>query len=518
MKKSAPPKSTVKPAALIVPQLKPRTRSAADAWLERQNPLTRLSMRAAQQIYDTARNGNYARLQYIYAEIEKTDPTLLICVERRLSALGGLGWRVITTDDTPLAKAQKERLQDLLENAENLSAAIEHLGLAFFRGHSFAAPYMKDGRLAFELPPSWEFNFDPFDRQWYHNPLVREGDVGGSDQTPFDPDECLHLERVRAIDYPALAIFLRHDVAEDQWGRFLERYGIPPVILEMPPMTSAGDADRFAEAARNIYEALCGAVPNGTHINTLAEARGTDPFSAFIEHQEKTLVRLCTGGTLGSIAEAGSGTLAGNAQADVWREIVRRDAVLIGDEFTRYFARKLFPNDCRVKFELGTDRTATPDEMFDLGAKAKTAGYRLTKEYLETETGCTLEDDPATGNVANVPMLPMNNAHLPLINGKIGNRQHWKLATLNKTPLQNAANRLQNAPKSDDEQVDPLSETPSQTAEKRPNKQMKKVEELGVEELGVNSLTEALEKLFEKTLAEAAAEELEMKGNNEQDT
>ncbi len=41
---------------------------------------------------------------------------------------------------------------------------------------------------------------------------------------------------------------------------------------------------------------------------------------------------------------------------------------------------------------------------------------------------------------------------------------------------------------------------------------------LGVEELGVNSLTEALEKLFEKTLAEAAAEELEMKGNNEQDT
>ena len=595
MQKSTPPKSTVKPAALIMPQLKPRTRSAADAWLERQNPLTRLSMRTAQQIYDTARNGNYARLQYIYAEIEKTDPTLLICVERRLSALGGLGWRVITTDDTPLAKAQKERLQDLLENAENLSAAIEHLGLAFFRGHSFAAPYMKDGRLAFELPPSWEFNFDPFDRQWYHNPLVREGDVGGADQTPFDPDECLHLERVRAIDYPALAIFLRHDVAEDQWGRFLERYGIPPVILEMPPMTSAGDADRFAEAARNIYEALCGAVPNGTHINTLAEARGTDPFSAFIEHQEKTLVRLCTGGTLGSIAEAGSGTLAGNAQADVWREIVRRDAVLIGDEFTRYFARKLFPNDCRVKFELGTDRTATPDEMFDLGAKAKTAGYRLTKEYLETETGCTLEDDPTSiehdsgmfnnfeHNTENAQTLSLNGAQIqsivetikeaaagaipvesvkpmlkaafpqisedelsnimnPLINFKPtvteynqpvptaeephsviknsfsgGNNPPTRRHSAD-TPLQNAANRLQNAPKSDDEQVDPLNDTPSQTAEKRPNKQMKKEEELGVEELGVNSLTEALEKLFEKTLAEAAAEELEMKGNNEQDT
>ena len=70
MKKSTPLTPAVKPAALIMPQLKPRTRSASDAWLERQNPLTRLSMRAAQQIYDTARNGNYARLQYIYAEIE----------------------------------------------------------------------------------------------------------------------------------------------------------------------------------------------------------------------------------------------------------------------------------------------------------------------------------------------------------------------------------------------------------------------------------------------------------------
>ena len=489
MKKSAPPKPAVKPAAIIMPQLKPRTRSAAAAWLERQNPLTRLSMRAAQQIYDTARNGNYARLQYIYAEIEKTDPTLLICVERRLSALGGLGWRVITTDDTPLAKAQKERLQDLLNNAENLSAAIEHLGLAFFRGHSFAAPYMKDGRLAFEMPPSWEFNFDPVARQWYHNPLVREGDVGGADQTPFDPAECLHLERVRAIDYPALAIFLRHDVAEDQWGRFLERYGIPPVILEMPPMTSAGDADRFAQAARNIYEALCGAVPNGTNINTLAEARGADPFSAFIEHQEKTLVRLCTGGTLGSIAEAGAGTLAGNAQADVWREIVRRDAVLIGDEFTRYFARKLFPGDCRVKFELGTDRTATPDEMFDLGAKARQAGFRLTKDYLELETGCTLEDDPSGGGFGS-QNPPMNGESAPkLLVNSLTNKKNAQKCVAN--PLQNASSDL-------DEQVDPSNETPSQIAKKRPSARPLE-----------NTLADALEDLFEKSLAEAAAEELE---------
>ena len=42
-------------------------RTAAQAWIERTNPLTRLSLRAAQNIYDTARGGGYTRLQYIYA-------------------------------------------------------------------------------------------------------------------------------------------------------------------------------------------------------------------------------------------------------------------------------------------------------------------------------------------------------------------------------------------------------------------------------------------------------------------
>jgi hypothetical protein len=64
--------------------------------------------------------------------------------------------------------------------------------------------------------------------------------------------------------------------------------------------------------------------------------------------------------------------------------------------------------------------------------------------------------------------------------------------------LQNAENRLQNASTSEDEQVDPSNETPSQIAKKRPNKQ-----------LNNDALASALEELFEKSLAEAAAEELE---------
>ena len=405
---------------MVLPRPGKARRTSAQAWIERTNPLTRLSLRAAQGIYDTARGGGYTRLQYIYAEIEKTDPTLFTCVDRRLSALSALGWRVVANVEGAEAEAQKKRLEDMLDGAVGLSAAIEHMGLAFFRGYSFCEPYMRDGRLAFNCPPSWEFNRSP-DGTWWHNPLVLEGDAGGEGQTAFDPEAVIHIERVRAVDYPALALYLRHEVAEDEWGRFLERYGIPPVILEMPPLTQPGDADRFAQAAQQVYEALCGAVPNGTKVNTLAEARGADPFSAFIEHQEKTMVRLCTGGTLGSIAEAtGIGSGASDAQGDVWREIVSRDAVLIGEEFTRWFGRFVFPEGMLVRFELGTEKRATPDEVFDTAAKARQAGYRFTKEYLETETGAELEADagdlPGGTGAPGGGFGPGSAGRLPLLN------------------------------------------------------------------------------------------------------
>lgn len=405
---------------MVLPRAAKARRTSAQAWIERTNPLTRLSLRAAQSIYDTARGGGYARLQYIYAEIEKTDPTLFTCVDRRLSALSALGWRVVANVEGAAAEAQKKRLEKMLDGAVGLSAAIEHMGLAFFRGYSFCEPYMRDGRLAFNCPPSWEFNRSP-DGTWWHNPLVIEGGAGGEGQTAFDPEAVIHIERVRAVDYPALALYLRHEVAEDEWGRFLERYGIPPVILEMPPLTQPGDADRFAQAAQQVYEALCGAVPNGTKVNTLAEARGADPFSAFIEHQEKTMVRLCTGGTLGSIAEAtGIGSGASDAQGDVWREIVSRDAVLIGEEFTRWFGRYVFPEGMLVRFELGTEKRATPDEVFDTAAKARQAGYRFTKEYLETETGAELEEDAGnlpggSGNLGG-GSSPVPAGRFPLLN------------------------------------------------------------------------------------------------------
>jgi hypothetical protein len=208
------------------------------------------------------------------------------------------------------------------------------------------------------------------------------------------------------------------------------------------------------------------------------------------------------------MAEAGTGTLAGNAQQDVWESIVSRDSGVISAammrDLLRPYLEAVFPGQ-KIAVEFGFDLThnPSPKEIFEIAGAAKAAGYIINQEQLEEKTGFKLEKAPESA---------------PMGGGLMMNRKEDKA-----TPLQNDENRLQNASISEDEQVDPSKETPSQIAKKRANKQLKKVEELGVGSDGVNSptpslthsLSEALEDLFEKSLAEAAAEEL---GNGEPGT
>jgi hypothetical protein len=386
-------------------------RNAASAWLERTNPLAGLSVRAAQRIYDAARGGDFSRIQYIYAELEKENPVLMTCVDRRASALSGLGWKVSTTADGAEADEQKEAAERALAEATGLDEALEHLALAFFRGFAHARPVWDGpGRLAgFDLPNNWNFARDPATGQWYWNPSAEYCDPSrpGPGLTPVPPGELVTVRRAREIDRPAMALALRHAVGERDWGRFLERYGIPFVVMTAPPTADADAMGAFAASAEKIADGLSTAVPNGTSVSFAGEARGADPFTPFVEHVQKLIVLMSTGGTLTSLAESGAGTLAGGAQMEVWEQIVKRDGVAIGAALDRGVVRPLLRGirdfagrPPLVRFELGGDRQLEPGEIFDLAAKARAAGYRIDKAQLEEATGYTLEEDaqaPAGG-------------------------------------------------------------------------------------------------------------------------
>ena len=381
---------------------KPR-RSAATTWLERVNPLQGLTITQAKNIFDVARAHGSPLLQKIYEEIELTDPVLMTCVERRQSALAGLGWRAVanaSAADDAKAEEQRKALEAFANGIENLDEAIEHLDLAFFRGYSVCQPIWDGIRVRrVNLLNSWNFLRGGDDRLMW-NPECTLDPKGCEEITPAA--RIVQLNRRRAIDWPALSIYIRKYVGERDWGRFLERYGIPPVDVIMAPNATDEQRQEYlacAEAAKNGSSV---AYPSGTSISRAETSRGQDPFTAFIEHQEKLIVLMATGGTLTSLAQADTGSLAGGAQMDVWEQIVQRDGVVISAALNRDlfipFLREAFPGEpVMAHFEIGKEDEPSATEAADLAGKLKVAGWRVDQSQLEEQTGLKLERDEGLG-------------------------------------------------------------------------------------------------------------------------
>lgn len=387
-------------------------------WLERTNPLRGLSISRATSMFDSARVWGSPRLQYAYNEIEATDPVLMTCVERRQSALAGLDYRFVasSSEDETLANEQRDALDRFVSGIENFSEVLEHMDLAFFRGFSHVQPIWDGTKVQHvNLLDSWNFLRND-EGQWLWNPACHET-TGGLE--PIGPDARLvSLVRKRAIDYPAIIIYIRHALGDRDWGRFIERYAIPPVHFEMAAGATDKDKPLYQEAGDAAHNGQNTIRPNGSHIDFAAEARGADPFTPFIEHQDKYIVLLATGGTLTSLAQADTGSLAGGAQMEVWREIVARDGVKIAEAlnrslFRRYLELEFHGRPMAARFELSNEAKPTADEIADLAGKLKTAGYTVDQAELEEAVGLKLVKDETPAPQLGFGAPFMNKAPAP---------------------------------------------------------------------------------------------------------
>lgn len=388
------------------------------------NPLWNIDEKKAQVIFDVARSGNYAWLQYIYNEIEERDPTLLVCVTRRTSALAELDWRVVRSDqrlnrnvDEGLVKAQIEYVETEMAKIDNLPDAIEHLALSAFRGFSMVAPVRDTtGSLKhLDLIDNWNLCYNKAGQSWYFNPsgssFTLPASIGLGDSVPqgleyIPPEMVCVVTRNRPIDWPALQIYLRAAVGERDWGRFLETYGLPPVIITMPEFTSKEDEELYVAAAEQVFEGRSGVVPYGSQISYGSESRGVNPFTEFIEHQMKLIVLMSTGGTLASLAESGSGTLAGEAQQDEWLRIVRADKRIISNAINKQICERLIKGSKEfagkpilAEFQLDATPKPTAKEMLELAGMAATAGLEMDLEELSQACGFTLRKKVESGGM-----------------------------------------------------------------------------------------------------------------------
>lgn len=399
------------------------------------NPLWNIDERRAQMIFDFARSGNYAWLQYIYNEIEERDPTLLVCVTRRTSALAELDWRVVRANsklyrnaDENLVKEQIQCVEEAVAKVDNLPDALEHLALSAFRGYSMVAPIhdIAGDVKHFDLIDSWNLCYDKGGQSWYFNPsgsaFSLPGNIGLSngyipkELQYIPPDQVCVVTRNRPIDWPALMIYLRAAVGERDWGRFLETYGLPPVIITMPEFTSKEDEDLYVAAAESVFEGRSGVVPYGSQVNYASESRGTNPFTEFIEHQMKLVVLMSTGGTLASLAESGSGTLAGDAQQDEWLRIIRADKRIVSNCLNKQFCEQILKSHKDFKgkpilaeFQLDSDPQPTAKEVAELASTLSSAGFEMDAEELSQITGFKITKKQEGGGMgfnANAPIVP----------------------------------------------------------------------------------------------------------------
>lgn len=374
------------------------------------NPLWNVSSRQAQMIYDFARSGNYAQLEYLYNEIENCSPVFSVCVTRRTGALSELDWKVVRSDerlnrnaDAGLVKEQKEFLETAIAHIDNLPEALEHFALSSFRGFSVASVWRgSDGMPShLECLDHWNVCRDLRNNKWLWNPgavSFVNPTFSSSGMTEIPAEDSVALVRKRQIDWPAMKIFLREAIGERDWGRFLETYGLPPVIITMPEFTSKEDQDAYVEAAASVFEGRSGVIPNGSEVNFASESRGVNPFTEFVDHQMKLFVLLSTGGTLTSLSEAtGIGSGASETQMDTWKQIVRADVRMVSNAINRQLCQRLISEHkdfkgkpILVEFSLDTEPRLTAKEAVELASSLSSAGYEMDVAELSQLTGFTL--------------------------------------------------------------------------------------------------------------------------------
>lgn len=447
-------------------------------WLDTVNPIRGLSITAAKSIFDSARKYGSAILQKIYAEIEDCDPTLMTCVDRRAAAISGIGWQVsarASAADQGLADAQRQAVDEFLAGIGNLEEALEHLDLAYFRGFSHCQPVWEpDGMVkTIRCLDSWNFLRDPHTDVWYFNP---EATTDISRCELIRPEARLvTLTHRRPIDWPALVIYIRKSLGEQDWGRYVERYGLPNFVATMHQGATEAQRADYLATARAVRDGQPAALPAGGTVTAIGgDSRGQDPFSAFIDHNEREIVLMATGGTLTSLAQADTGSLAGGAQMDVWRQIVRRDVARISAavqrDMIRPFIARHFPGrPVSADFLIESSDRPGKKETAELAATLKNAGYTIEQSELEEAVGFKLvrdtspqlgqdlminkdaEEEPEVLEEPVKPSKPLVDTLEESIEGALADAF---AEAVGKTLLQNGGNGLQNDSSAEDGNLD----------------------------------------------------------------
>ena len=388
---------------------------------EQQNDLPWLTPERAVELYEDYRAGNYAEIQLVWEQLEDYDETLFTVLAKRQRTLAAMPWQVAidaaAVGDDPvkqqLAEAQQELLNKALLAVENLEEALVHLGMADFRGVAALEITGNATRQRWEVIEPWNLARPSRRGPWLYN---AQADPSYTSLETLDATRCIIREE-RPIDLPVMFLIVDKMHAIKGWDTFLDVFGSPSIFLELPPATSEQKALEYDKRVQQIVSDGRGTIPSGSKFQTVeTHADNSQSFEARAKWCREAIITIATGGLLTVEAQSGSGTLAGNAHADSFEELVSGTAATISNVINVQWARPLlqiaFPGQRIYAYftmaaEPADDRAAQAQIIATLAG----AGYKADAEAVSEMAGFEVRE------VEQPPMMPggmmTNRAPLP---------------------------------------------------------------------------------------------------------
>jgi phage gp29-like protein len=394
-----------------------QTVNYANKWRENYNPMRSLSMLRAVSLLESGERGDTALLQWTYRFIERTNTTLSGLLSRCEAPLAGFDWEIKVKAVKPpglsdaeyqaAAQKQKQTLEDAYNAIDNLREALLHLHLADFRGYAHLQKHRDDGGAVVHLEPLNQYCIcrDGLFGDWFWNPnslftsspatFLGEAFRIGGDQLPLE--DFIIRECQRPINRPGLIHTVRMNQCEKDWDGFIEIYGIPSGVVEMPPIVPQGKESEYETAAQAVAKGGSGALPHLSKYYPNDAPRGTDPFTPRLKRLDESLILAGTGGKLTMLSERGTGTLAGKVHDRTFEDIADSRARSIGECFQQSFDAEILdrahPGEPHlVYFHFGSDHSEDLKTLCDNVLALSQAGIQADAAWLAERTGYQLKE------------------------------------------------------------------------------------------------------------------------------
>lgn len=390
-----------------------RTADQLDRWLERFNPLRGATLTSLSSYFEEADEGRFTHVMWMARKMVRRDAVIRACLRRLLTVVQSLDWQVKVMEELPagvtpaMAEAQADFLKRRYSAISNLKQAYSSLVRADFLGFAHLEKhYDQRGQVIRLQPvPQWHWVREGLYGPWRYNASATPW---GRDLQPIDPNDFIIYE----VEDPWLEIALVSGLDRNQLRRdlrgFCARYGIPNTFFVAGPGSTDEDLETLNDVASEMAADGTGVLPNGADVKTHESANKGEIFDVAEKHFREEIVLAATGGLLTMLTESGSGTLAGGAHSDSWRQIASGLAADVSEVFqgqmdAPWLAERFPGQPAAAYFELEfPDMPVDREKLATTTKTLKEAGHEVEPDWLAEELGMPLIK-------AAAPLPPLRN-------------------------------------------------------------------------------------------------------------